>query len=55
MESQLFAFPAARLIEFGKSQRLKMQRVKTSDNFAEEKMFAEDISEDFSDITFTEF
>ena len=26
---------------------------KTSENFAEEKMFAEDISEDFSDLTFT--
>ena len=42
---------------FGKSQRVKTQRVKTSENFAEEKMFAEDISEDFSekieDITFT--
>ena len=34
----------------GKSQRVKKQRVKTSENFAEEtKMFAEDISEDFSD------
>ena len=40
---------------FGKSQRVKTQRVKTSENFAEEKMFAEDISEDFSDITFTGF
>ena len=38
---------------FGKTQRVKTQRVKTSENFAEEKMFAEDISEDFSDITFT--
>ena len=33
----------------GKSQRVKTQRVKTSENFAEEKMFAEDVSEDFSE------
>ena len=32
-----------------------MQWAKTSENFAEEKMFAEDISEDFSDLTFTGF
>ena len=34
--------------KLGKSQREKMQRVKTSENFAEERMFAEDNSEDFS-------
>ena len=33
----------------GKSQRVKMQRGKISESFAEEKMFAEDISEDFSE------
>ena len=32
-----------------------MQRAKTSEIFAEEKMFAEDISEDFPDLTFTGF
>ena len=37
------------VIFFGKSQRVKTQRAKTSENFAEEKMFAEDISEDFSE------
>ena len=37
------------MTEAGKSQRVKTQRVKTSENFAEEKMFAEDISEDFSE------
>ena len=31
----------------GKSQRVITQRVTTSKNFAQEKMFAEDISEDF--------
>ena len=37
----------------GKIQRVKTQRAKTSENFAEEEnMFAEDISEDFSDLTF---
>ena len=41
--------------QVGESQRVKTQRVKTSENFAEEKMFAEDISEDFSDIAFTGF
>ena len=35
--------------KIGKSQRVKTQRVKTSENFAEEKMIAEDISEDFSE------
>ena len=39
------------LIQTGKSQRVKTQRVKTSENFAEEKKFAEDISEDFSEDT----
>ena len=34
---------------FGKSQRVKTRRVKTSENFADEKMFAEDSSEDFSE------
>ena len=31
------------------SQRVKTQRAKTSENFAEGKMFARDISEDFSE------
>ena len=31
------------------SQRVKTRRAKTSENFAEEKMFAEDISEDASE------
>ena len=35
--------------QVGKSQRVKIQRVKTSENFAEEKMFAQDISEDLSE------
>ena len=39
----------------GKIQRVKTQRAKTSGNFAEEKIFAEDISEDFSDLTFARF
>ena len=34
---------------YRKSQRVKTQRAKTSENLAEEKMFAEDISEDFSE------
>ena len=41
-----------------KSQRVKTQRVNISENFAEEEMFAEDISEDLSEdrnITFTGF
>ena len=33
----------------GKSQRVKTQRAKTSENFEEEKTFAEDSSEDFSE------
>ena len=40
------------------SQRVKTQRATTSQNFAEENMFAEDISEDslkIEDITFTGF
>ena len=37
------------LVISGKSQRVKTQRAKTSENFAEEKIFAEDISEDFSE------
>ena len=42
-----------RLVKIGKIQSVKTQRAKTSENFAEEKMFAEDISEDFSYLTFT--
>ena len=45
--------PPSRTPPFGKIQRVKTQRAKTSENFAEEKMFAEDISEDFSDLTCT--
>ena len=33
----------------GKNQRVKTQRVKISENFAEEKMLAEDNSENFSE------
>ena len=44
-----------RLQLLGKSQRVKTQRANTSENFAEAKMFGEDISEDFSDLTFTGF
>ena len=39
--------------KIGKIQRVETQRAKTSENFAEEQMFAEDISEDFSDLAFT--
>ena len=34
---------------FGKSQRVKTQRAKTSETSRKKKMFAEDISEDFSE------
>ena len=36
-------------LDHGKSQRVKTQRSKLLQTFAEEKMFAEDISEDFSE------
>ena len=42
-------------VSSGKIQRVKTQRAQTSENFVEEKMFAEDISEDFSDLTSTGF
>ena len=48
-ESAAVATQTLRVQLLGKSQRVKTQRVKTSENFAEDKMFAEDISEDFSE------
>ena len=51
----VLCFPMAR-DAIGKIQRVKTQRAKTSENFAEEKkLFTEDISEDFSDLTFAGF